>query len=67
MSFGLILRSIRLEIKQIKVLAYSLDLTLCNKYLELFIQCREPKIFNEKDDDLFVCFRLLYRIPQISH
>ena len=28
----------------------SLYLNLLNKYLEVFIQCLEPKIFNEKDD-----------------
>ena len=38
---------------QIRVLAYSLDLTLFNKYLEVIIQCLELEIFNEYVDVVF--------------
>ena len=31
-----------------KSLIYSLELALSNKYLEMIMQCLEPKIFNEK-------------------
>ena len=40
-----------------KSLTYILDLALSNKYLEVIIQCLEPKIFNEKVDVLFVLMR----------
>ena len=46
---------------QIKVLTYSLDLALSNKYLEVIMLHLKPKIFNEKLDVLFVFF-LFYRI-----
>ena len=39
--------------KQIKVLTYSLDFALSNKYLELIIKSLEPKILNEKVEVLF--------------
>ena len=35
-----------------KSLIYSLELALSNKYLEMIMQCLEPKIFNEKDEVL---------------
>ena len=44
--------------KQIKVLTYSPDLGLSNKYLEAIIQPLEPKIFNEKVEVLFDLFIL---------
>ena len=34
----------------------SLDLALSNKYLEMVIQCLEPKILNEKVEVLFGLF-----------
>ena len=33
--------------KQIKIFTYTLDFGLSNKYLEVIIQCLEPKIFNK--------------------
>ena len=39
--------------RQIKILPYSLDLVLSNKYLEVIIQSLEPKILNEKAEVLF--------------
>ena len=39
--------------KQKEVLNYSLDSALSNKYFKVFIQCVEPKIFNEKVKVLF--------------
>ena len=36
-----------------KSLAYSLGLALSNKYLEIIMQSLEPKIFNEKVENLF--------------
>ena len=38
---------------QINVLINSLDLALSNKYLQVTIQCLEPKILNEKVEVLF--------------
>ena len=34
--------------KQIRILTYSLDFVLSNKYIQVTMQCLEPKIFNEK-------------------
>ena len=42
--------------KQKTILSYSLDLILSNKYLEVVIQCLEPKILNKKVDILFFFF-----------
>ena len=39
--------------KQIKILTYILHFALSNKYLNMIIQCLEPKIFNEKVEVLF--------------
>ena len=38
-------KKIKIEIKQMKSLTYSLDLILLNKYLEVVIQCLELQIF----------------------
>ena len=43
---------------QIKILTYSLDFTLSNKYLEVIATFFEPKIFFEKVDVLFDFFTL---------
>ena len=43
---------------QLRILTYSMDLALLNKYLEVVIQCLEPKIFDEKVEFLFVFFIL---------
>ena len=40
--------------KQKKVITYSLDLALSNKYLDVIIPWLEPKIFNENVEVLFV-------------
>ena len=32
-----------------KIHAYSLDVALSNKYLEVIIKCLELKLYNEKD------------------
>ena len=50
--FGTILKRIKLETKQMNSLTYSLDLALSNKYLEVIIQCQEPKVSNEKVESL---------------
>ena len=42
--------------KQIKVVTYSMNFALFNKYLEVVILCLEPEIFNEKVEVLFVYF-----------
>ena len=42
--------------KQIKMPLKSLDLVLSKKYLEMIIQCLEPKILNEKVEVLFGFF-----------
>ena len=39
--------------KQIKVLTYSLNCFLPKKHLEVFIQCLELEIFNDKVEVLF--------------
>ena len=36
-----------------KSITYSLDLTLSISFLEVIIECLEPKIFNEKVEFLF--------------
>ena len=36
-----------------KINTYSMDFDLSNKYLEVTIQCIEPKIFNMKVEVLF--------------
>ena len=36
--------------------AYSPDLALSNKYFKVFIECLEPKIFDEKVEVLFDLF-----------
>ena len=41
-----------------KSLTYSRNLALSNKYLELIIQCQEPKEFNEKVEVLLGFFIL---------
>ena len=35
------------------IFTYSLNLTLLNEYLEVFLRYFEPKIFNEKVEVLF--------------
>ena len=37
-------------------ITYSPDLVLSNKYLKVIMQSLEPKIFNEKVEDLFDFF-----------
>ena len=46
---------------QIKILTYSLDFALYNKYLKVIIRSLDPKIFNGKDEVLFD-FLLFLRI-----
>ena len=53
--------------KQIKILTYSLDKALSNKYLEVIIQCLELEIFNEKVEVLFGFFSFFRIKPQLSH
>ena len=54
--------------RQIKILINSLDLALSNKYLEVVIQCSEPKILNEKVMVVFYKKNKKIRIePQLSH
>ena len=48
-----------------KSLAYSMDLALSNKYLEVVIQRLETKIFNEKLAVLFD-FLFIRTKPQVS-
>ena len=45
--------------KQIKILSYSWDFALSNKYLEVIIQCLEPKLFDDKVEVLFDFFFIL--------
>ena len=52
--------------KQTNIFTYILDLALSNTYLEIIIQSLEPKIFNEKMEELF--FKIKKRIkPQLSN
>ena len=44
--------------RQTKIFSYSPDLALSNKYLEVILECQEPKIFNEKVEVLFDFFIL---------
>ena len=46
--------------KQNKILTYSMGLALSNRYLEVIIQCLEPKILNEKVAVLFDFLFILY-------
>ena len=39
--------------KQIRILTYSLDLAVSNKYLKVTKQCLEPKVNNVKVELLF--------------
>ena len=39
--------------KRKKIVTYSMDLTMSNKYFEVTILCLEPKIFIEKTEVLF--------------
>ena len=39
--------------QRIEINTYRLDLTLSNKYLEIIIQCLQPKKFDEKAEFLF--------------
>ena len=45
---------------EIKMLIYSLDFALSNKYLELIIQFLDPQIFNQKVGILF------YKIKRLN-
>ena len=38
---------------QKKIHAYSLDVILSNKYLQVIVRCLELKLFNDKDEVLF--------------
>ena len=42
-----------------KLLTYTMDVIVSNKYLEVIIQCPEPKIFKEKIEFLFEFLILL--------
>ena len=42
--------------KHIKILPYSLDLVLSNKYFEVVILSLNPQILNKKVDDSFDLF-----------
>ena len=44
------------DLRPINILTHSQDLALSNKYLEVFMQSLEPKIFDEKVDVLFYYF-----------
>ena len=46
--------------KQKKIVTNSMDFALTNTYLEVIIQCLEPKIFSEKVEVLF------YKIKKIE-
>ena len=37
-------------VKQIKILTYSMDFALSNRYLKVMIQPLEPRIFDEKNE-----------------
>ena len=51
--------------KQIKMLNYSMDFALSNKYLKVIIQTLEPRIFNEKVEVLHNKKNQIK--PQLSH
>ena len=51
---GQIYQRIKLEIKQIKIQTYSMDLAISNECLKVIKLCLEPEIFNEKVEVLFV-------------
>ena len=44
--------------KEIKILTYSSEFALSNKYLKVIIQCLEPKLFDEKVEVLIDFFYL---------
>ena len=48
-----------MDIRQINIFTYSMDLALSIIYLELIIQSLEPKILNEKDEVLFDLFNFI--------
>ena len=52
---------------QIWILTYSIDWSLSNKYLQVTIQCLEPKIFNVKVEVLFYTIKKIRIKPQLSH
>ena len=53
--------------KQKKIHSYSLDFALSNKYLEVILQCLEPKILNEKVEVLFYKMKKIQIKPLLSH
>ena len=52
--------------KQIRIFAYSLDLVLSNKYIQVTIQCLEPKVFNVKVEVLFYKIKKFEKTSTLS-
>ena len=52
---------------QINSIGYIPDLALSNKYLEVIIQCLEPKIFNEKFEVLLYKIKKNWIKNQLSY